>query len=119
MQAAASIILEDIRSKVYDLEEYPPPDDFFCDVGSDVPETLNTFLESVILTHKKGNVDKWKKKYTSLTHCIISAARPRSFLSPIQIGVSTFIYKKFRVEAINRFSCISRLWYFLCRSEYI
>lgn len=95
-KAAASIILEDIRSKVYDLEEYPPPDGFFRDVGSDVPETLNTFLESVILTHKKGNVDKWKKKCTSLAHYVISAARLRSFLSPIQIGVSTFIYKKFR-----------------------
>lgn len=28
VQAAASIILEDIRSKVYEKQEYPPYDDF-------------------------------------------------------------------------------------------
>lgn len=87
--------MEDIRSKLYETKQYPPSDNFFGSADSDIPETLSLFLQGVILKHKKGNTNKWRTKCTSLAHCLVAAARPRSFLSPVQIAVAAYIYKKF------------------------
>lgn len=34
------IILDDIRNKVYDIESYPPPDEFLEYVNSGITETM-------------------------------------------------------------------------------
>lgn len=102
VKAASKIILTDIRSKVYDIENYPAADNFLGGVDSDIPETLKLLLNEIILKGKKGNTDGWDKKITALSHCIISAARPKSFLSPLQIGVSSFLYKKFPSRGLIR-----------------
>lgn len=51
------------------------------------------FLERLILKKKRTSTDKWKKKVLAISHSVISAVRPTSFLSPLQIGVSAFFYK--------------------------
>ncbi|CAG9817879.1 unnamed protein product [Phaedon cochleariae] len=95
VSAAADIIREDIRSQVYEISQYPPPDDFLKDVESVIPESLLHFFESLILKNKRGTLEKWKKRCVALSHAVISAVRPRSFLSSLLIGLSTFIYKRF------------------------
>lgn len=95
VREAAAIILEDIRSQSYDTETYPPSDDFMKDVNSVVPESLQLLLSEVITKSKCGSLEKWEKKCTALAHAIISAVRPRSFFSPLQMGVGSFLYKKF------------------------
>lgn len=65
------------------------------DVDTVVPESLRVFFGNVILKNKRGPLAKWEKKCTALSHAVISAVRPRSFLSPLQIGVGAFLYKKF------------------------
>ncbi|XP_011707609.1 PREDICTED: uncharacterized protein LOC105462604 [Wasmannia auropunctata] len=65
------------------------------DVKTVVSESLNVFLEKVIVSKKVGSHEKWKIKCTSIAHAIISAARPRSFLSPLQIGLAAFLNKKY------------------------
>lgn len=45
VKLAARIIRDDIRSRMYNVEEYPAPDDFLNDTESVVPETLNCFME--------------------------------------------------------------------------
>lgn len=91
----ATAILQDIQSQIYEVNEYPPSDDFLKDVYTMVPETLRTLLEDLILKHKHGALDKWRLKCTAIAHAIISAIRPNSFLSPLQIGVGVFLHKKF------------------------
>jgi hypothetical protein len=95
VRTAATIILEDIRSQVYETKQYPASDNFFKDIDTMVPPTLKIFLEDVILKNKKGSLEKWIIKCTALSHSIISAVRPRSFISPLQLGVGVFLYKKF------------------------
>lgn len=36
-----------------------------------------------------------KKKCTALSHAVIAVVRPRSFLSPLLLGLGSFLYKKF------------------------
>ncbi|KYQ51937.1 hypothetical protein ALC60_08955 [Trachymyrmex zeteki] len=79
VKAAATIILEDIRSQVYETTHYPPSDNFLMDVQTVVPETLQILLEGIILKNKRGSLEKWKKKCIAFAHCIISAVRPISF----------------------------------------
>lgn len=95
VKAAADIILEDIRSQVYNTTEYPPTDNFLNDVETVIPQTLLTLLTTVITKNKKGSMEKWNKKCVALSHAVIAAARPRSFLSPLLTGLSIFMYKKF------------------------
>lgn len=63
VETAADVILEEIRSVPYAMDEYPPPDSFLDENESLVPEVLKVFLERLILKKKRGNIDKWKKKF--------------------------------------------------------
>lgn len=65
VKTAAAIIVEDIRSQVYDTEHYPPPDKFLERNEELIPETLRTFIETVLLNKKRGGHDMWKKKSTA------------------------------------------------------
>lgn len=94
IETTADIILEEIRSLAYVVDDYQPPDSFLHDNENLVPEVLKIFLESLILKKKIGGSDKWKRKVLTISHSIISAVRPRSFISPLQIGLSNF-YKKY------------------------
>lgn len=94
--AAAKIIREDIRSTAYETTEYPPVQEFFKNASNDIPESLKTFLDIIILKNKKPeNHEKYTPKILSIAHAIISAVRPRSFLSCIQTGLSCFLLKRF------------------------
>ena len=95
VKAAAEIILEDIRSQTYDTTEYPPSDDFMRDIDSVVPESLKLLLETIVLKHKRHSLDGWKKKCVAVAHALISAVRPKSFLSSLKTSFGTYLYRKF------------------------
>lgn len=95
VRAAADIIREDIRSNVYPLENYCPSDDFLQDVNSVIPRTVSEFYQRVIGKGKHGNAGGWKRKCVALSHALILAARPRSFVSSLLTGVGAYMYKKF------------------------
>ena len=64
---------------------YPTPNEML-DGGNDiVPETLRLFTEGVICKGKKGDVGKYTRTCRVLGEAIIAAARPRSFVSPLQV----------------------------------
>lgn len=94
VKTAASIILEDIRSKFYATDNYNAPDSFLDNINDDIPKSLQIFLDSLIKTNKKSNEMKWMHTITTFAHCIISSVRPRSFLSSVLIGLSAMIHKK-------------------------
>lgn len=95
VKSAAEIILQDIRSQVYDTTEYPPSDDFLRETDSAVPDSPKLLLETIVLKHKRHSLSSWKKKCVSIAHAIISAARPSSFLSSLKTSFGTYLYRKF------------------------
>ncbi len=93
VKTAAAIVREDIRSMAYDIDGYAPADNAYDDTNSVVPETLNTFMDNVINTGKKGPKTDRKRKCTVINHAIITATRPRSFISMIQVGLSVYVHR--------------------------
>lgn len=65
-----------------------------------ISESLQLFLEELILKYKTSNSSYHKIKCTSIGHAITSAVRPRSFLSPIHIGLSVMLHRKFGSKRI-------------------
>lgn len=95
LKAAAAIVREDIQSCVFDNTMYPPPGRMFENVNNDIPKSLSYFLEQVILKNKRHNLDHLKLVCTNISHCIMTAVRPRSFQSKLQLGLSVFFHRRF------------------------
>ena len=90
---AASIILNDIRTTVYDCDEYTTLET--TENGDAlVPSSLNRFLHKLV-DGKGKNHTVSNRKCTSLAHAKISASRPRSFVSPILLGIAVYIHRKY------------------------
>ena len=93
---AANIIRDDIRMQVYNLNEYSIMEETY-DGLSVVPESLEKFLHAA-LKPKVGNCsnpDIVNRRCTAIAHSIISACRPRSFVSPILLAISVYIHRKY------------------------
>ena len=88
---AATIIEDDIRSKVYDVTNYPKFDDMAN--GDLLPETLSRLLAGVIKT-KSNSPKPAERRRKAIAHSIISAARPRSFISPILLAIAVYVNLK-------------------------
>jgi len=103
---AASIIREDIRSTVYELNSYPSPNQFMDNTTNCVPKSLTLFLSNVCDTKKRNWIKKkCETKYLPLAHSIISFCRPRSFISPILLGLGLYLHRNFGTKgAIDIFS---------------
>ena len=98
LKAASEIIRRDIRAQVYDNENYTPSDKMLQDVDESIPKSLNFLLSEIILKDKKNNAEtipRYEKKCKSIAHAIISAGRPRSFLSPLHITLAVMFHRKF------------------------
>lgn len=108
VQAAAQIILQDIRATVYDTDVYPTPDALKMAEGGPLPETLKYFLENVITTKAKRNHENAvKRKRCAIGEAVIAACRPRSFISPILLGVGIFAHLSGSREMIDLLSSMS------------
>lgn len=98
VEMAGKIILEDIRNITYDKTSYTLPNFNRNNIFDNIPESLTLLLEIIIQTHKnrsKTNDFKWKKRIATVAHSIITSTRPRSFLSPILLGLSSMMHKKY------------------------
>ncbi|KYN28693.1 hypothetical protein ALC57_01883 [Trachymyrmex cornetzi] len=87
LKVTADIIRSDIRSMTNYSEQYPASDKMFDNLDAYIPE-LKIFLEEVILKCKKTNSSSHKIKCTSIGHAIVCAVHPRSFLSPLHVGLA-------------------------------
>lgn len=95
VKAAAEILVQDIRSVVYDVTEYPPSDNFLQNADSGIPESLKLMLETIVLKNKRKALEDWKKKCVGFAHLLISAVRPTSFVSSLKTSFGTYLYRKF------------------------
>lgn len=95
LEAAADIIREDIQTAVFDNSNYPPPGRMFEDLNNEIPESLTYFVERVILKNKRSSLDHLKLVCTNICHSLMTAVRPRSFKSKLQLGLAVFFHRKF------------------------
>lgn len=93
---AAKIIREDIRSRAYNCEIYPTAEDISSGGSDLMPETLSLLINEIVLPKNlHENEQAYRRKSLTIQHCIVAAARPRSFVSPIQIGLSIHLHRQF------------------------
>ena len=94
MERAASIILDDIRTSIYDLTKYP---DFVIGEEEDewVPASLDHFLRCLIKS-KSTNSKVTRRRCSAISHAIIAACRPRSFISPILLSLAMYVHRKYQ-----------------------
>lgn len=91
VKKAAQIIREDIRAHYYKMHEYPTFEEIENGGNELIPETLQIWTDEI--TAKQKLISDRKKVF--INHSIISAVRPRSFLSPLKLGISVYANKKF------------------------
>jgi len=94
VEKAAEIIREDMRSKNYDCSYYSSLEKNLDD-DSILPESLQKFL-GVVSATKSGKVnDTLRRRRASIGQALVSACRPRSFISPILLGVGVYAHRNF------------------------
>lgn len=93
---AAKVIREDIRSRAYNCDTYPTSEEIAAGGCDLMPETLSLLINEIVLPKNSDrNVQTYHRKSLAIQHCIVAAARPRSFVSPIQIGLSIHLHRQF------------------------
>ncbi|GFX15283.1 uncharacterized protein TNCV_3302131 [Trichonephila clavipes] len=86
-----------MRAQVYDNENYTPSDKMLENIDDSILKSLNILLSELILKDKNGieTIPTYEKKCKTIAHAIISAVRPRSFLSPLHITLTVMFHRKF------------------------
>ena len=87
---AASIIRDEIRTKVYDTSMYPD----MQSLESSVPDVLSRLLRGIIKSKGDANSTA-ERRCKAISHAIIAACRPRSFISPILLSIAVYIHRKY------------------------
>jgi len=80
VRAAAKIVRDEIREKIYNSKFYPTTEDISSISHSSqwIPQHLQNFLKLLVISEVKQN---------SIGHAIVQASRPRSVVSPVLFGV--------------------------------
>lgn len=94
VKAAAAIIKEDIQSQIYDTTVYPTFDDIKNGGEEFVPATLKIFTETLYKKRNACSSTKTNKKMQFLNQCMIYGCRPKSFISPVLLGLSVYLHRK-------------------------
>ncbi|XP_034250959.1 uncharacterized protein LOC117651244 [Thrips palmi] len=100
VKAAAAIIREDIRAQPYDTSRYPTPDDLRGCGDNVIPPTLQTLVEDVVCKGRSGNMRRAKAVCRTLEEAIIAETRPRSFVSPMQVGLAVWLHRRYASRAL-------------------
>ena len=65
-----------------------------------VPPQLQILINEIALKDKRTNVEKYSRKCTAICHSLMSITRPRTFISPLQVGLGAMLHKKFASKRI-------------------
>lgn len=86
------LVSADIREMVNDCDIYPSPSSLSTMEADTVPESLKTLISCML--SPTGN-RATEKKRLSIEQMILSAVRPRSYLSPFLIALGVYFYRKY------------------------
>lgn len=89
IETAARLMLSDTKSQTTDKNEYPSHDTIASLENSleFLPESMKIFLQTYF--HSNKNTDL---KLCSLGHALVQCVRPKSILSPLQIGLAVQLH---------------------------
>ncbi|KAE8745769.1 hypothetical protein FOCC_FOCC007485 [Frankliniella occidentalis] len=98
IKLAANIILEDLRKPVYNMKTYPTIEEM---ISSPLPPTLACLLDTMV-TSKSKSQDKIKKKRMFLGQALLFACRPKSYIPPALLALSTDLHRSFGSKVLVR-----------------
>ena len=87
---AATQISDEIRTMCVDKTSYPPFNN--DEVDKLVPLLLLRLLQGLV-SSKSKNQKVINRRITTIAHSIISAARMRSFISPLLLAITSYIHQ--------------------------
>ncbi|KYN27393.1 hypothetical protein ALC57_03223 [Trachymyrmex cornetzi] len=96
--SAAELVCRKIRCTICRTNEYTASDKVFDNIDGNIPSHLLQFLQHVIYKDKKQNDSNniwYSRRISSIAHAIMSAARPKTFISPLQLAVGSTMHRKF------------------------
>ncbi|KAJ8873192.1 hypothetical protein PR048_026825 [Dryococelus australis] len=99
VKSAAEIRKEDIRSIYYDCTTYTALDHTHLSDCSMFPDTMYSVLETIISSHKSDSNSIIRKRL-AIGQALISACRPRSFLSSMLIAIGVVSLSRIQVAIV-------------------
>ena len=81
VKAAAAVVRQDIRGAASDTEVYPHVEQIRQGGGSQLPETVRLLVDEIV--GGKGAASARRAEYEQ--QCLVAAARPRSYVSPLRL----------------------------------
>ena len=95
LEAAVEIIRDDISKRIYERDYYSSIDQMFDGAQELVPDSLRFLIEGIVLKRKIGARSAWLRKCIAIEHAILSAARPNSFLSMVQVACAVYLHRRY------------------------
>ena len=111
IHTAAMLIRREIRSRVYNCEVFPSAEHIASGNSELVPDTLRLLIDGILKPATPDN-KKHERKSVTIQHAIVAAVRPRSFVSPLQVGLGIHLHRKYGSRVLidmlsnNRALCI-------------
>ena len=100
---AADIVAADIRALPCECDVYPSHRCLQEDILKDtVPDTVRGLIEGIVSQPNKSNPlsVSAKRKCAGIEQALMSAVRPRSYLSPLLIGLGVYLHRKYDSEIL-------------------
>lgn len=94
LKTAAPILRKEITARKYNIDSYPPATKFLDDIENDIPDSLKYFLSALNETKQGSDLQRYYANRQIISHSIISAIFPRTFVSTLQLAVGTYVYRK-------------------------
>ncbi|XP_044004211.1 uncharacterized protein LOC122849544 [Aphidius gifuensis] len=92
LSTAANILRKKIMDKKYECDSYNAPGKFLSTVDDEIPKELSHFLTALVYPDERKNY--YLNKITYIAHSIIRLIKPKSFISHLQLALSTYILRK-------------------------
>ena len=90
---AASIVRDSIRSKPFHFNQYEDLSNLnLSQIDIDIPIELKCFVGGVIKTKSNVFNNVTERRRAAISHSVISACRPRSFVSSLMLSLSLYVY---------------------------
>jgi len=95
VKAAATILREEIRSVPYDNEKYRS-DGSNVDEDSRIPPLFRTFVNALTESKKPSAITS--RRCVALSDLMMTACRPKSFISPLLLGIGVYLHRNYESE---------------------
>nr|CAH7764460.1 unnamed protein product [Callosobruchus chinensis] len=95
IDSVSEIIKHEVADQKYEINEYPPGKSFLETAATDIPRGLKRLLNNLLLV-KSGSEpsEGLNVQRDSIAHTIISALKPKQFISKLGLAIGTYVLRK-------------------------